>query len=188
MKRGWFLLLALSIGLNAGLLISMAMREWKWGSAPPPAPVSCNPFGRGDPMGRGDMPASGVAEKRIQCLSKRLQLDESQQSEMVSILKEMMPRILHGRGMVRDARRSIHDEYRKVEPDPDRIRAITHRLNESQSTLDSLVADTILRETALLTPEQRTLYFNAMPWDRGGRPGPDRYGRPPLQIPPFSMH
>jgi len=175
MKRAWLIVLALSLGLNAGLLYnSLANR-------PGPAP----PFGGGHPpfidhpgrpgAGGGPFEPGEFARHRMRRLAEHFDMSEKQRSEIHRIVRESLPVIIDLRGAVQEIRLALREEYGKEEPDHSTVRALVRDLNTAQGRLDSLVAETILRESELLSPEQRVHYFEAMPWE-GKRPG-GRRGR-----------
>jgi len=176
MKRGWFLVLAVSIGLNAGLLASAFVAE-RWRADPIPRPFLCPPgdHGPGRPceIERGDF-----ARHRLRRLADRLRLDAAQRSRMSAVIEEIMPLVIEERERVQETRLALREEYAKPEPDRPRVRSIVRELNGRQARLDSLVAESMLREADLLTPEQRARYFDAIPWEReirrapGSRRGP----------------
>ena len=122
-----------------------------------------------------DVPS--FAQRRLARIADWLDLDAAQREAMRAILDESMPRILAQRDAVRAARHRAAEQYLKPTVDPDSVRALVRRLNAAQASLDSLVAETMSREAKLLTPEQRSRYFTAMPW--GERVGPDHDGPPP---------
>ncbi|MFH1680142.1 MAG: periplasmic heavy metal sensor [Candidatus Eisenbacteria bacterium] len=169
MKRGWFLVLAVSIGLNAGLLYNTFHAE-RWGAGPsrPPFLLPPGPPGEGRPYGSE---ARDFAGHRLRRLADRLRLDADQRSRMSRIIEENMPVIMEKRDRVQKARHALREEYLKPEPDGARVRSLVRELNESQACLDSLVAETMLREADLLTPDQRARYLDAIPWERGAGPG-----------------
>jgi hypothetical protein len=113
-----------------------------------------------------------VACDRLECLARFLRLDEEQYAEMIRVREEMLPRILAERDEVQRARHAVREEYGKpAVVGPARIRLLVRSLTEAQARLDSLVAETMLQEAALLSVEQRTRYFESMPWRKPG-PGP----------------
>jgi hypothetical protein len=182
MRRGWFVLLALSIGLNAGLLYA-ALAGRAGAPAPVPAPSEPGIDSIGMPGGPAEggcdpMSATVLCEPmmrmRMQRLAERLSLNEQQREQMSTILSEMLPQILTGRDEVQRARRAVQAEYRQPQLDATRIRQLTRDLNAAQASVDSLVVETMLRESAMLSPVQRAGYFESMPWDR--RPVPVRMG------------
>ena len=185
MRRLWFLILALSLGLNAGLVYTTLSQRAGRHELP-------RGFARGhdfewshDDSLDADRPVAparppldrrGPALRRLDRMGQWLELDATQRTEMGKILDEMLPQILAERDSAIAARRAAHEEYFLSQADPGRIRAIVRRLSLVQARLDSLVAEAMLREAALLTPEQRARYFQAMPWERaiGSGPGPHR--------------
>ncbi len=186
MKRGWFLLLALSLGLNAGLLFAVlrgpgtASESLKVappfirppqhlpGERPPNAPGP----GMRPPGCPANHPVSGMdaadvlTHRRLCQMTKRLGLDPAQREEIRRFLGSMMPRILIERDAVQNARRAVRAEYGRTDTNPDRIRMLVRQQNEAQARLDSLAAEMVLLETAQMTPEQQRLYFKSMPWER----------------------
>ena len=170
MKRGWILVLALSIGLNAGLLVVIVA-----------GPLGQGTFGRpfdrphpgGGPM-RGPSPwrhgdsemREQFLEHRLDRLAHRLDLDEEQQGDLAAIFEETWPRIFQIREKVRDIRDEIRMRYSEPVIDSEEVLELVGHLNEAQARLDSLVAETLIREAEILTPEQREGYLRAMPWER----------------------
>lgn len=173
MKRGWFLVLALSIGLNAGLLYSAL-------SAPPrdssPTPQASPPFLEGadpGPVGAPGSPGSPASEVPLEAMRVRLDhmtrslgLDERQRMDMQHVLDETMPRIIAAREEVRQARRAVQTEYGADRLEPGRVHRAVRTMNTAQARLDSLVAETMLREIAVLGPEQLRRYRACLPWER----------------------
>jgi Spy/CpxP family protein refolding chaperone len=185
MRRGWFLLLALSLGLNAGLAYTVIAQRHVLRSAGPMPPMM-GPGGAPGPEGPdhpGEMmhpPADmqAMARQRLERVSRWLDLDDRQSRGLGAVLEDAMPRIMSQRDSVRAARRRAAAEYLEPVIDPERVRIAVRRLNTAQAQLDSLVSETMSREAALLTPEQRARYFAAMPWgphsDEGPARGPHR--------------
>lgn len=176
MKRGWFLLLALSIGLNAGLLYSSVLGGrgvQDVGAEPPPAFIETAPLGSpaGGPPASG-LPAGGPPcppcdvprAERLLNLSRHLRLNEGQRSQMAQILDASMPRIVAARSTVQEARRAVQAEYATERPDTDRLHAAVRTMSAAQARLDSLVAETMMQEIGLLTPEQKHRYVQRLPW------------------------
>jgi Spy/CpxP family protein refolding chaperone len=176
MRRGWLILLALSIGLNVGLVyMALAARS----NAPPPGPPATfiEPPAPGEPDGSGPVtvPCEPMLRRRMERMARRLGLDDGQRDRLNVILNETLPQILAGRTAVQRARMALQFEYGRVDLDSDRIRILSRELNAAQARLDSLVVETMLRESAVLSPEQRGRYFESMPWgSRQGHRAPNR--------------
>lgn len=183
MKRAWFVLLALSLGLNAGLLYTVIAHRHAPGPrgfermGPPPDRPGPPDKSLGLRPAHGRPDGVAFARHRLGRMADWLNLDKAQREALRAILDETMPRILAQRDAVRAARHHAADQYLKPTVDPDSVRASVRRLNAAQASLDSLAAETMSREAKLLTPEQRSRYFTAMPW--GERVGPDHDGPPP---------
>lgn len=170
MKRGWFLLLALSLGLNAGLLYTVLSGSG-WGRREfIPGPFIRDaeaPFPPGtSPHRPGQCPrdCEHLVHHRLGRMAEYLDLDEGLRRQMAGILEEMLPRILAERDAVQEARLAMRAEYRKPDADPARVRTLVQRMGNAQMRLDSLTAETMLLEAGLLSPQQRARYFESMPW------------------------
>jgi Spy/CpxP family protein refolding chaperone len=170
MKRGWFVLLALSLGLNAGLLyVQLSSRD----EVPDrharqgmmregPGPVG--------PMGHPDGPP-GFIRDRLGRVGDRLNLSEDQIEGMSEILKAVMPELLEGRETIRGLRAEMREEYLRPQVDARRIQELRRETVKAQSQLDSIMVETMLEEAKLLTPEQREAYFDLMPLGERGKHG-----------------
>lgn len=64
------------------------------------------------------------------------------------------------------------------EVDQDGIRRAIAELGQEQAVLDSLVAETVLQEMAVLTPEQRGSYLEMLSFEMGGPRGGRGRGGP----------
>lgn len=172
MSRGWFLALALSVGLNAGLLwVQLTGRGL-------PAGVPGPPFvgRRGPPPALVMHDPERLVAFHLERMSAQLDLSQEQRTAIGDVLRERVPRLVELRERLVDVRRSVAEEYRSRPLDGSRFRAVVRTLRGTQADLDSLTAEVMLKEAELLTPEQREQYADVMPWglDRpgpGGRPG-----------------
>jgi Spy/CpxP family protein refolding chaperone len=180
MSRGWFLALALSIGLNAGLL-------WvHFAGGPPGFPPPLLRGGRpgpSEPMGARD--PDHLVRMHLERMSAQLDLSDEQRRAVEATLRERVPRLLELRERVLESRRSVADAYRGRPLDGSRFRELVQNLRGAQAELDSITAELMLKEAEILTPEQRERYAEVMPWglDRRGLGGPPG-GRPPEGGPP----
>lgn len=187
MKRMWFLLLFLSLGLNAGLLHVVLSRP-----DTPASTVRERPrVPRGGPAGpeenEGRIPRPDperlerILSKRLDHMSRNLELDPGQHAKVEAILRETLPLILAEQRQVWDVRRAMRRSYQEGEFDPAGIRLELRRMHAAQERLDSLVILSMTREASLLTPEQRRRYLDAMPWhhplEHSRHPGTPSRGR-----------
>lgn len=186
MRRGWFVLLALSLGLNAGLLFVHYSRWNKLPEFPSREVMGREEHGeRGAPGERaelGPMDRPGGAESfirdRIARAGEKLDLSEDQIKSMSEILDAVMPEMMVRRDHIRELRMQMRDEYIRPEVDVDRIQALRQETEFAQSKLDSIMVETMLKESHILTPDQREAYFQLMPFgERGGHGARMRRGR-----------
>lgn len=179
MKRGWFLLLALSLGLNAGLLyVSLSgsgdpQKEPRssGGARPPHAPRGEHP---GDPQ---PMDPARLIDEHLGRMTDVVGLDRPQQESIRALLEQSVPQITDQRMAVDAARRKLGELFSNEDLDSEAYRAATREIHRAQFRLDSLVSEAILKEASVLDHPQRELYLRTMPW----RP-PDRM--PPPNQPP----
>ncbi len=114
--------------------------------------------------------SDSLRDFRMHFLDERLNLRPDQQADLKAVLEETMPAILESRAELNRIRRQIFDEIQEPEIEQDRVRALVAELGHTQSRLDSLVAETILKEARHLDEDQRKAYFRAMPWHVGSSP------------------
>jgi hypothetical protein len=101
-------------------------------------------------------------------------LSEDQREEMNAVLDEMMPQILAEQETVQEIQGAMRREYLKRQVDREMILQLQRRGSMAQARLDSLVVEAMLREAMLLSPEQRSKYFELMPWKEKGERGARR--------------
>lgn len=161
MKRFWFLLLAVSLGVNAGLAVIWLARPGTRPPAPgrPPAPI-------------GPPRIERMLDQHLARITEGLQLSKKQHDELEAAYHKLFPRIIEQNRKVSDLRRAVHDSYNADTVDPVAFRARVRQLSNEQARLDSLVTEAMLSEASVLTTEQRRRYAPGMPWTRTGQPAP----------------
>jgi Spy/CpxP family protein refolding chaperone len=161
-NRVWFLILALSLGLNAGLLYVQTAGERPTPDSPPtPRPHEVGPDRFDD-----------LIQNHLERMSEGLQLNEDQSRRLQAVHRNLLPRMASASRELDGLRRAVGDQYGSPEMDPDRLRGSVQHLNRVQASLDSLVVEAMLAEAAVLSPEQRARYARGMPWGRSGPPPP----------------
>lgn len=160
MKRGWFLLLALSLGLNAGLVATILLHPRR--EVLPPIQRPMPPRERPKP--------DAELHRRLNQLTHRLRLDGAQRGRMEIILRETMPAIIRNNDAIRDLHREMEGRYREASPDPAAIRRIVGEVAHVRAELDSLVSEAMLREMSILSAHQRHLYLQQFPLQGEGPP------------------
>jgi Spy/CpxP family protein refolding chaperone len=162
-KRFWFLLLAVSLGVNAGLAVIWLARPGAFPPAPgrPPEPI-------------GPPRIERMLDQHLARITEGLQLSKKQHDELEVAYRTLFPRIIEQNRKVSDLRREVHDGYNADRVDPDAFRARVRALSSEQARLDSFVTEAMLSEASVLTTEQRRRYAPGMPWIRTGQPAPAR--------------
>jgi Spy/CpxP family protein refolding chaperone len=176
MKRLWYLVLALSLGLNAGLLwvhFHHRSEHERRGSRRGPA-------GERGPRSDSRAPEVGKAmvERHLARLEKELDLTPEQRTSIAAIWEQNMPAIRATRERLRGLRSEMRDGLAAAEIDSTALRVLARQAAAAQVELDSLTAGTMLAEAHHLQPEQRRRYAEIMPWVSPGRMLDGRPGRP----------
>ncbi len=179
MKRGWFLLVALSLGLNAGLLYVRL--------AGPPAWQQMGPPDQGPPPGQNHRPpnADVLIQNHLRGMARHLDLDNDQREAVTEILQEKMPLMVELREQARVASDRISQIFGDANFDEIHFREAVFAANRARASVDSMSAAMLLAEASVLTPEQRIIYARLAPnvhsnpgGPPGGRPGMRPGGRP----------
>jgi Spy/CpxP family protein refolding chaperone len=165
MKRIWFLIFALSMGLNAGLLyVSLSHRGAQGGQAQ--RSEESRPSGGADTERRAEQPedTASVIRSHLDRMTHDLRLDTRQRSAIAAIHEDLLPRILAERAEMDSLRREVSVAYARPAIDPNAFRALVEKVSMAQTRIDSLVTEAMLREAAVLTHDQRQRYVEESPW------------------------
>jgi hypothetical protein len=160
MRRGLLVLLLLSLGLNAGLLWS------RWNAGRDPGSAAWSPPFEGGPR---HAEGRGWAHRRSEALGRRLPLDEARRRELDAALSPLEPDLTAARLSLRQARRALGAALHEKALDRDRILTLQREVSQRQAILDSLVTEALLREAAVLRPEERMRSGRWFPRGRGER-------------------
>ncbi len=184
MKRGWLMLLVISLGLNAGLL-GAALYDRLTDGGRPPAAGERRDRAAGEGRGPREAPGEAAADtsrgraywdslsaQRVGRLVDRLGLTRDEGRALLRLRRASVPLIMELREGVWAARRDLQAAYSADPVDTTRVQSGLRRLALAQARVDSLVARTMLRELALLTPAQRAAYLASLPWQEGRPRGP----------------
>lgn len=178
MKRVWFLALAVSVGLNAGLLLYPVLSrndEVRVQTDPPDIRDQQRPpdGDRRSPPPRRSEDVERVIQDHIDRMTNDLGLDRQQQSAIGTVHERLLPQILSERREMDGLRQVVASLYGQSTIDSTELRAVVQQLSDAQERLDSLTIDAMLGEAAVLTHEQRLHYLREMPWGHP-MPPPDR--------------
>ncbi len=170
-------LLALSIGVNIGLVVRVVRPPEPADRAAPHAPPPPRELDR-------------MLARHVERMTEDLGLDDQQLAALREAHGTLFPSILethaHVESLGDDAARAFAEEVN----DPDAFRARVGALQGSRARLDSLLTEVFLAEVAILDASQRDRYIRGNPWSRRleGPPRGDRRPRgdrpPPGHRPP----
>ncbi len=173
MRRGWLLLLLLSVGLNIGLGYAVLSRRAS-GEGTGTFPAR---YVRDRTYAPEDTAAfRHVMQRRFSHVARRLGLSPEVRQELWQSRLATAPHIMAQQRAVREARRRLHEAFSADPVEPDSVRLRLHELGNAQAALDSLVSASLLHDLKLLPPEQRQQYLDLMPWDHHGPPEHERRG------------
>lgn len=168
MKRFWILALAVSVGLNAGLLYVVVLSKGEEGHRPPPG------SGRPPPGAHFE----GVLDAHLRRMTESLGLDDQQRTTIAALHQTLLPKIREQHRTKDRLRRELAELYASPSFEPAAFRALVEQLGKAQRELDALVTEAMLGEAAVITTDQRRKYAREMPWANPLPPPHPREGRP----------
>lgn len=175
MKR-WALWLALllSLGINAGILLTLAVGPggWPWGERPQVERTWDGP-GRGE-LGRGGRPGRlrDRPPRHLGRVADRLGLEGEERERFVAIQEEFLATVRDGRRRRGELHRELRAELTAPEPDRRRVAELLRELSAVQLEMERAFADAVLASRELLGPEQEEAYLGfleRLPGRHGGR-------------------
>ena len=166
MKRGWLIVLLLSLGLNLGLGLN-ALR----GPLPAPEPLPGLQADDGLETTADHAQVERFLRRRLHRMSERLGLSQDQRTALWELHLADGREIIMRRRVLQRAREDLQHLFDAPAPDLVDIQAAQHRISALQASLDSLVAGVVFRERAILTPEQRQAYRGFFGPGHEGHPG-----------------
>jgi Spy/CpxP family protein refolding chaperone len=171
MKRFLFLLLSLSLGLNAGLLYVRYMERPHAG--PMPGAPDHQRFNRPPP------PAGVMIEQQLAVKTRHLGLDSAQQKAIRIIMEKHLPAMAESREKSRKANRRMVKLYADDPFDKVEFQRLMREASQARSKADFLSALILAEEASVLTIEQRSLFAETAPMAQGEghRPPPPPRGR-----------
>jgi len=163
LKKTLYLLLAVSLGINAGLLVMTLLNR-----APSERPAMHQPPGGpgGPPPGQHPGPAPDpqrMSEELAARLSRHLDLDVQQQQAIREILERYAPDLIELQRVSENAGQRLTEAYSAPDFDPEGFRRLVAETSAARSAVDSLSAVILLDKAAVLTPEQRARFSKAAP-------------------------
>lgn len=171
MKRFLFLLLSLSLGLNAGLLYVRYVTEVH------PRPLTGAPGPQG--FHRSAPPPEVVIKEQLAAKTRHLGLSPAQQDTFEYIMEKHLPAMVELREKAQNSNRMMAEVYANVPFDEVEFLGLMSETSRARSRADSLSALILAEEASVLTDEQRRLFADESPMAQpeGDRPPPPRRQR-----------
>lgn len=170
-KRIIYLLLAVSLGVNVGVIATTLFHR---PSGPPPPP--------GGDRGPGQRPdAARMVEDHVRGIARHLDLDQEQQQQIRSLMEQYAPQLVRFQSNAEDASQRLTEAYAAPQFDPELFRQLTADAATARSRVDSLSAVMLVAEAAVLTPEQRRNFARVAPSIHTNPQQPPREGGPPRE-------
>jgi Spy/CpxP family protein refolding chaperone len=176
-KKILYLALAVSLGLNAGLVVvtlynSRALET----SRGIPGHPSGHPTGH--PPGRPPDP-SRLVDDHVRGVTQHLGLSTEQQQEIRMVLEQHAPQLVELQRQVAELRVQLSEAFAAPQFDIKRFQKLTRASSAARSAMDSLSAMMLVGEAAVLTPEQRIKFAEVAPTVHLQPPRPRAGNRPP---------
>jgi Spy/CpxP family protein refolding chaperone len=152
MKRGWLIVLLLSLGLNLGFGLHL-LRVAPQPSAGPPLPE----------READQAQVERFMQRRLDRMAERLDLTVSQRDALWALHREHGEDVFARRQELQQARSALHELLSAAEPTLPGVHDAQRQISRLQAALDSVVVDVMYRERAILTPQQREAYRGLFP-------------------------
>ena len=168
-KRIIYLLLAVSLGLNVGVIaMTVANRAAQPPQGPPPGP------------GPGPADPARLVEGHLRGMTQHLDLNDEQQKSIREILERHTSQMTQLRAEADEAGRRLAEAYGAPNFDEERFRQLTTETGAARARMDSLSAEMLVAEASVLNSEQRRKFAAVAPALHSNPPqGPRRNGPPP---------
>ena len=170
-----YILLAVSLGLNVGVIATtLVHRTTSPAQAPPPGP------GGGEGPGPGQRPDPGqIVEDHVRGMTRHLDLDLEQQEAIRVVLVQHTSQLVMFRVNADEANRRLVEAFAAPALDPVSFQQLTAEASAARSKVDSLSAVMLVAEAAVLTPEQRRKFAEVAPSIHSTPQRPPRRDGPP---------
>lgn len=173
MKRLMVILLLLSVGLNVGLFLRVSGdrddRPWAEDRGPRVGPGEGPGDGFGE--GRGEGRGQGRDGRRpgAEARYEGLDLTDEQHDRLMALREVRHETAGRRRTEMRELFDTMQDLLLAEALDREAVDEVRRRMAVARAEIDSLVAEQLIRELEIMTPEQRARYLERMPWDRFGK-------------------
>lgn len=175
MNKGWVLVLLISLGFNLGLGLRLLGDRGEQDGLQELEKVPEFSRVRGRWADQDTTARRKMFTRRMERIADMLDLGPEQREMFQKVHTGTGHLLMQKRVLIGEKRDLLHALLTDQEIDQDRIRGAISELGKEQAVLDSLVAETVLQEMAVLDPAQRARYLEVLSFERGGRG--DRRGR-----------
>ena len=179
-KKAVYLLLAVSLGVNAGLMVvTLYNRTTPPDFGPPGPPPDHDRYGPGDGPGRRPDNPDWLTENHVSLLTRYLDLDTEQQQAIADVVRRFASDLLQAQARSLTAGDALSAAYAEPGFDPDGFRRLVAEASAARTALDSLSAEALVAEAALLTESQRAKFADLVPFMHHQPDPPPGDRRPP---------
>ncbi len=153
-KKIIYLVLAVSLGLNAGIIaMTLIDRMTTEDHGPPPGPGGRVVHDRPGPPDPGKL-----VEEHLLGMTRHLDLDAEQQEAIRTVMESYAPQLVIFQREVAETGRRLAEAFAAPSFDPVQFQQLTAEASAARSRLDSLSAKMLAAEAAVLTQEQRVKF------------------------------
>ena len=117
-----------------------------------------------------------MGRRRMERIRTKLDLSAEQAAALQANQERAVGRLAGKRGEIEEIRTRIRFLMGSDAVDREAVRAAHSELGRKQAELDSLVAEFVLDDLQVLTPDQREGYLRLHPFGQGGRRGSSHHG------------
>ena len=179
--RRWGLVLALllSLGVNVGILATLAtQRGREEATAPLPPPP---PFDRRLDDGPARPPGPGGPQRRLQRLVEEMRLEGEERRRFLQIQRRFFETSREERRVLAELHRELRQELLAPAPRRARIDALVEQIGRSYAKLEGAMAANVVDSRAVLDGEQERLFLEFVRRLRAGQGRRFPPGRRPLR-------
>jgi len=168
-RRITYLALAVSLGLNAGLL-AVTLYHSRPPSPPPGAP---------GPPPAGPPAPGRLIEDHVRGITQHLGLSVEQQQEIRIVLEKHVPHSIGAQRRIADLTEQLSEAFAAPAFDAAAFQQLARKASAARATVDSAAAVMLVAEAAVLTPEQRVKFAEVAPTIHLHPPQRPRGSQPP---------
>ena len=182
--RRWGLVLALllSLGVNVGILATLAtQRAREETTAPLPAPPPPPPFDRRPDDGPAARPGPGGPQRRLQRLVEEMRLEGEEKRRFLAIQRRFFETSREERRVLAELHRELRQELLAPAPRRARIDALVEQIGRSYAKLEGAMAANVVDSRAVLDGDQERLFLEFVRRLRAGQGRRFPPGRRPLR-------